>query len=435
VKEKTAKALAALFLAALLSACGLNGSSPGAGDGGGSGGDGGGGSGGVVTVKRLGDGAAQVYFRVGDAPWQALTLEGGQGSFSAAGEYEVAALCEGEGVLNLFKASVDYRNQVVFTCGLSRDPGTRAVGFVVTLPSAVGSQSLQEGDALFVGTNSATYTGTNPVSVEATGLRAGAGNAVLTLHRPTPSSAGVFAAPYAYKVVAVGEGETSVAVSADGWQAVTPTRTLTVGLPAGFQGGAFVLHLKDAHLNPATLGVAAPFPGNTVAGQYAPLFPDGVYVGFYQAASDPDLGDTALLTVVQDIEGGNWSVTPPAPWASGQFSVDGDALTFSRTDAKAFSVDLSGAAQRAGSPLRLQVFVQAASGGSTTYRIPVIPELGYELLENPETVRFSLQAVVQDRGLDLLGAPGVPTEAQLRGIHVVLASRSGTYTGSSYTLP
>ncbi|WP_448377718.1 hypothetical protein, partial [Fervidobacterium sp.] len=396
----------------------------------------GGGSGGAVTVKRLGDGAAQVYFRVGDASWQALTLADGQGSFTATGQYEVAALCEDGDVLHLFKASVGYRDQVVFPCGNLSGPGTRAVRFEVTLPSAVGSQNLQAGDTLFVGTSSTTYTGTNPVTVDASGLRSGSGNAVLTLHRSVVSSAGASAAPYAYKVVAVGGSDTSVTVDATGWQAISPAKTLAVSLPAGLQGGGFVLHLKDAYLNPAVVGLAAPLPGGAVTGQYATLSSDGVYVGVYQATSPPSADRAESLVMVQDTEGGNWNATPPALWASGQFSVEGNTLTFSRTDARAFTVDLNGLASRVdGRPLGLRIFVQAASDGSTTYRIPVVPELNYELLENPETVRFSLQAVVQDRGLDLLGVPGVPTEAQVRGINVVLASRSGSYEGRSYTLP
>jgi hypothetical protein len=65
--------------------------------------------------------------------------------------------------------------------------------------------------------------------------------------------------------------------------------------------------------------------------------------------------------VIQDTGGNDWNVIPPAPWTSGQFSVNGDTLTFARTDAKAFTAEFSGLAQRTGgTPLKLKIFVQAA---------------------------------------------------------------------------
>jgi hypothetical protein len=392
-----------------------------------------------VTVKQLGNGSSLVYYRVGSGNWQSLTLSGGQGTFTATGEYEVAARCDDDYTLQLFKASTSYRNQVAFTCGSLSGPITRDVDFTITLPSNVGGVSPQNGDGVFVGPNSqGTYTGTNPVTVNAQYLKTGAGSVVVTLHRPSLSPSGISTTPYGYKVVSLGASDTSVTVDDSGWQGFASTRSLSASTPAGFyQGGAFVIHFRDAYLTSAVVGLVVPSEGSSVTSRYGLLSSGGVYVGFYNAVKLDSFGSfDTTLTVIRDTRGNDWSVTPPTPWASGQFSVSGDTLTFGRTDARAFNAKLSGLAQRTGGiPVNLQIFVQAASSGSTTYRIPVVPGLDYELVNNPDTVYFSLEALVRDRGADLLGAPGFPTEAELSGIDVAIAEKRGVYSGSSYTLP
>jgi hypothetical protein len=424
--------LVALLLA--LAACNTSG--------GGSGGSGGGGGGGgpstTVTVKQSGNGSSLVYYRVGSGNWQFLTLSGGQGTFTATGDYEVAARCDDGNILYLFKASPSYQNQAIFACG-DVSISVRNVEFAVTLPSSVGGVNPQNGDWVYVGLSSETYTGTNPVMVNAKNLKTGAGSVAITLHRLTPSPSGVSTTPYGYKVVSLGANDTRVTVDASGWQTFTSTRALSVSTPVFFyQGTAEVLHFRDSYLTPTLVGLAAPFSGSSVAGRYGLLPSGGVYVGLYFATKMEGLIVTDTLIMYRDTGGNDWNATPPAPWASGQFSVRGDTLTFSRTDARAFTAELSGLAQRTGgTPLGLNIFVQAAPGGSTTYRIPVVPGLDYTLLSNPTEVNFSL--VAWDRGADLradlFGGPFFATEAQLRGIDLAVAVKNGRYSGRDYTLP
>jgi hypothetical protein len=396
---------------------------------------GGGGSGTAVTVKQQGSGSSLVYYRVGSGNWQPLTLSGGQGTFTATGDYEVAARCDDDSTLHLFKVSTSYQNQVTFFCGPG--PITRDVDFTVTLPSSVGGVDPQSGDGVFVGPYSGTYNGTDPVTVSARGLKAEAGSAVVTLHRPSFSLSGISTAPYGYKVVNLGASDTSVAVDGSGWQAFTSTKSLSASKPVGFdQAGAFVFHFSDAYLIPALVGFAGPSSGSPVSGQYGLLPSGGVHVGLYSATKTGATTDTLL--VIQDTGGSDWNPTPPVPWTSGQFSVSGGTLTFARTDARAFFAEFSGLAQRTGgAPLKLKVFVQAASGGSTAYQIPTVPGLDYALVSNPSAVDFSLSAFIQDRGAEYADAPDLffLTGAQVSGVDVVLAQKRGTYSGSNYTLP
>ncbi len=397
--------------------------------------DGDSGSGTTVTVRRQGSGSSLVYYRVGSGSWQPLTLSGGQGTFTATGEYEVAARCDDDDTLHLFKVSTSYRNRVTFFCGAG--PGARDVDFTVTLPSDVGGTVPQSGDGVLVGPYSGTYNGTDPVTVNTRGLRAEAGGAVVTLHRPSLSPSGVSTAPYGYKVVSLEAGDASVTVDGSGWQPFASTRGLSASRPAGFDGAAaFVFHFSDTYLIPAAVGFAGPSGGGPVSGQYGLLPSGGIHVGLYSATRTGATADTLL--VIQDTGGSDWNPTPPVPWASGQFSVSGDVLTFARADARAFFAEFSGLARRTGgAPLRLKVFVQAASGGSTTYRIPTVPGLDYALVSNPGAVDFSLSAFVRDRGAEYAGAPDLLllTEAQVSGVDVVLAQKRGTYSGSDYTLP
>jgi hypothetical protein len=396
---------------------------------------GGNGSGTTVTVKQQGNGSSLVYYRVGSGSWQPLTLSGGQGTFTATGEYEVAARCDDDSTLHLFKVSTSYQDRVTFFCGAS--PSARDVDFTITLPSNVGGVSPQGGDGVFVGPYSGTYNGTDPVTVSARGLKAEAGSAVVTLHRPLFSLSGVSTAPYGYKVVNLGASDTNVAVDGSGWQAFTSTKGLSASMPAGFdQAGAFVFHFSDAYLIPAVVGFAGPSGVGSVSSQYGLLPSGGVHVGLYSATKTS--ATTDILLVIQDTGGSDWNPTPPVPWTSGQFSVSGNTVTFARTDARAFFGEFLGLARRTGGgPLKLKVFVQAASGGNTTYQIPTVPGLDYTLVGNPSAVDFSLSAFVRDRGAEYANAPDLflLTEAQVSGVDVVLAQKRGTYSGSNYTLP
>jgi len=393
------------------------------------------GAGTAVTVRQQGNGSSLVYYRVEGGGWHPLTLSGGQGTFTATGEYEVAARCDDSGTLHLFRVSTAYRDRVTFFCGPG--PGTRDVSFTVTLPSDVGGVLPRSGDMVFVGPYSGTYNGTDPVTVRALGLKAEAGSAVITLHRPSFSPSGISTAPYGYKVVSLGAGDTSVAVGGDGWQAFASTRDLSASTPAGFdRAGAFVLHFSDAYLVPVLVGLAWPSSGGSVSSQYGLLPSGGARVGLYSATREGATTDTLL--VIQDTGGDDWNPTPPAPWTSGQFSVGGGTLTFARTDARAFFAEFSGLARRTGgAPLKLKVFVQAASGGSTTYRIPTVPGLDYSLASDPSAVDFSLWAFIRDRGAEYADTPDLflLAEAQVSGVDVVLAQRRGAYSGSDYTLP
>jgi hypothetical protein len=102
----------------------------------GAGGSGRGGSSTTVTVKQYGSGPSVVYYRVESGNWRPLILSAGRGTFTANGEYEVAARCDSENTLSLFKASTAYRTQVPFSC--PPGPEARNVTFDITLPSSVG---------------------------------------------------------------------------------------------------------------------------------------------------------------------------------------------------------------------------------------------------------------------------------------------------------
>jgi hypothetical protein len=402
----------------------------------GAGGSGGGGSGTTVTVKQLGSGSSVVYYRVGSGNWQPLTIFLGQGTFTATGEYEVAARCDNNNTLSLFKASTSYQTQVPFSC--PPGPRARSVRFTITLPSSVGGVRPQSNDLVTVGSKLVTYKGTNPMTVDVEKLKASAGAVIITLYRFSLSTSGVSLTPYGYKVVSLGADDTSVLVDSRGWEAFTSTNTknLSISAPKGFKGVVIMFHVKNDYLDNITIGTAMAEGGTSVTGKYGLLPWDGVYVALYQAKGSDSSTDS--LTVIQDTGGNDWNVIPPAPWTSGQFSVNGDTLTFARTDAKAFYAEFSGLAQRTGgTPLKLEIFVQAAPNGNTTYQIPVIPDLDYRLISNPGSVNFSLRALVRDRGgIEFLNTLGFfLTEELARGIDLVMAEREGTYLGSRYTLP
>jgi hypothetical protein len=400
----------------------------------GTGGSGGGGSGTTVTVKQYGSGPSMVYYRVGSGNWRPLTLSAGRGTFTANGEYEVAARCDSENTLSLFKASTAYRTQVPFSC--PPGPEIRDVTFDITLPSSVGGVSPESNDLVFVGGKPEIYKGTNPITVDVEEVLASAGGVVITLFRPSISTSGISTMPYGYKVVSLGADDTSVLVDSRGWGAMSPanTRNFSLSAPEGFTGIAPVFHIRNDYLGIVTVGSAYVESGASVASKYGLLPWDGVYVGYCEVVSSESSGDT--LKVIRDTGGGDWKPTLPVPWASGEFSVNGDTLTFTRKDARAFVVELSGLAQRTkGTPLKLEIFVQAIPNRSTTYRIPVVPGLDYRLIGNPSVVNFSLKAFIRDRNVDFLHGFGPPSEAQAQGVDLAIAEREGAYFGSRYTLP
>jgi hypothetical protein len=421
---------AGLLVALLLALVTSSASGQGAG---GNGGNGGGGSSTTVTVKQYGSGPSVVYYRVGSGNWRPLTLSAGRGTFTANGEYEVAARCDSENTLSLFKASTGYRNQVPFSC--PPGPKVRDVTFDITLPPSVGGVSPESDDLVAVGSKLEIYEGIDPITVDVEGLLATAGGVVITLFRPSILASGTSTTPYGYKVVSLGADDTSVLVDSRGWGAISPanTRSFSFSSPEGFTGTALVLHIRNSYLGMVTVGGAYAESGASVASKYGLLPWDGVYVGYYKAVSSESSGDT--LKAIRDTGGGEWKAMLPAPWTSGQFSVNGDTLTFTRKDAKAFVVEFSGLAQRTkGTPLKLAIFVQATPNRNTTYRIPVVPGLDYRLIGNPSVVNFSLKALIRDRNVEYLYA-FLLTEEQVRGVDLAIAEREGAYFGSRYTLP
>jgi hypothetical protein len=400
----------------------------------GAGGSGRGGSSTTVTVKQYGSGPSVVYYRVESGNWRPLILSAGRGTFTANGEYEVAARCDSENTLSLFKASTAYRTQVPFSC--PPGPKTRDVTFDITLPSSVGGVSPESNDLVVVGSKFEVYEGIDPITVDVEGVLASTGGVVITLLRPSILTSGISLTPYGYKVVSLGAYDTSVLVDSRGWGAISPanTRSFSLSAPEGFTGIAPVFHIRNGYLGMVTVGNAYVESGASVASKYGLLPWDGVYVGYYEAVSSESSGDT--LKAIRDTGGGDWKPTLPAPWTSGQFSVNGDTLTFTRKDARAFVVEFSGLAQRTkGTPLKLEIFVQATPNRNTTYRIPVVPDLDYRLIGNPSVVNFSLKAFIQDRNVEFLHGFGPPSEAQAQGVDLVIAEREGAYFGSRYTLP
>jgi len=386
----------------------------------GAGGSGGGGSGTTVTVKRYGSGSSVVYYRVGSGNWWPLTLSAGRGTFTADGEYEVAARCDSENTLSLFKASTAYQTQVPFSC--PPGPEARDVRFRIALPPSVGGVSPESDDLVAVGSKLEVYEGIDPITVDAEGLLTSAGGIVISLLRPSTSTSAVSYTPYGYKVVSLAADDTSVFVDSRRWEAIPPasTRSLSVFAPEGFTSTALVFHTRKGYLSMAIVGGAIVEGGASVTGKYGLLPWSGVYVGYYEAVSSESSGDT--LKAFRDTGGGDWKPTLPAPWTSGQFSVNGDTLTFTRKDAKAFLVEFSGLAQRTkGTPLKLEIFVQATPNKNTTYRIPVVPSLDYRLIGNPSAVNFSLKAFIRDRNLEFLYSFGPPSEAQAQGVDLVIA--------------
>jgi hypothetical protein len=231
----------------------------------GAGGNGGGGSSTTVTVKQYGSGPSVVYYRVGSGNWRPLALSAGRGAFTANGEYEVAARCDSENTLSLFKASTTYRAQVPFSC--PPGPEARNVTFDITLPSSVGGVPPESGDLVVVGSKFEVYEGADPITVDVEGLVASPGGIVITLLRPSTSTSAVSHTPYGYKIVSLGADDTSVLVDSRRWEAISPTnmRSFSVSAPEGFTGVALVFHTRNGYLSMATVGGATVENGASVA--------------------------------------------------------------------------------------------------------------------------------------------------------------------------
>jgi hypothetical protein len=378
----------------------------------------GGGGGNTVTVRQTDSGPLLgAYYRVGSGSWQTLSFSNGQATFTATGDYEVAVRCEsGPNVLTgvyLFKASTSQASTLPFACTSS---GSSSRTFQVSLPTSIGSYTIQAGDSVAAGSFTATYTGSNPVTLQNVFFPDGSQDVLFTVFRGTgPTSV----TPIGYKLVnldLVGGGP--FAVDATGWRPFAATRAIgQLNLPSGYQGGAGVFFFRNGMKNPTISGLLD---------RYGLLQEQGKYLGFVSASAYND-----FLTTIKDTGGNDWTPSLMSPWGAGQFSVNDDTLTFTHPDAQFYQVSLDGFIDG----LRAQITVYP-SGGSTTYTVPVVPGL-YTLADySSRFVYFNLLAV---RGslaqLALISGDTAPNENNLSGLDLANALRRGSFSGASYTLP
>jgi hypothetical protein len=213
-------------------------------------------------------------------------------------------------------------------------------------------------------------------------------------------------------------------VDATGWQPFSAVRTITLNPPSGFIGSPpLVFFFKDGMKVPSIVGSL---------GRYGTLATSGKYVGLAQAQSS---GYQDQLFAIKETGGADWNVSFLAPWATGQFSVSGDTLTFNHPQAQAYVFSAEGFLEDSdtGSPLRVEITLYG--GGSASYTVPVVPGLSYRLADpTTRSVTFFLDAFRGDfpRYLNLQGGL---SESALAGLDVSAAQREGSFTGSSYTLP
>jgi hypothetical protein len=247
---------------------------------------------------------------------------------------------------------------------------------------------------------------------------------LLTVLRPVGSPSPSFT-PIGYKLVNLNlTGSGPFAVNATGWQPFSAVRTITLNPPSGFMGISQVFFFKD--------GMKVP---NIVGGldRYGTLATSGKYLGLAQAQSS---GYQDQLFVLKETGGANWNVSFLAPWATGQFSVSGDTLTFNHPQAQAYVFSAYGFLEDSDTGFPLRVEITLYGGGSASYTVPVVPGLSYRLAD-PATrsVSFSLNAFRGDpaRFQNLL--VGGFSESALAGLDLSWAQRGGGFTGSSYTLP
>jgi len=434
-----------LSLVLLLGACnqqggGSGGGNNGGGGGGGGGGDGGGGGGGSGTVTvRLTDpqnAFQKAYYRVGNGSWTQLTFTNGQATFQASGIYEVAVRCGTE--VQFYKATRDRVPVLPIVCSQEDTPGTGSVSvtFNVSLPAQIGGVSVQNGDAVLASNSNPSSPGLvmGGQAMVSTTLPPGqqtVGFAVIRVNSVDSNGFPNDITPIGGKLVDLNiQGGQTYSVDAMGWQAFS-ARNITVTPPPGYSGFPLVNFFKTGMKSSLTVGGInryGTFPSGT----------GGKYLGVadYWNAS---LGRSFF--VLKDTGGSDWNVNLPSPWTTGQLSVSGTAFTFTYPSAQAFLLIVEGLLKNATDNTSLTVRINLLSEGSSpTYALPDLgAQLGYQV--DPDSERsINVAAVV--RGLDtllnnpnLLGSGSVPTEDQLNGVDVALATASGSYTGNSYTLP
>jgi hypothetical protein len=387
----------------------------------------GGGGSNTITVRQL-DTVPLVgaYYRTGGGSWQALSFTGGEATFTASGDYEVAVRCQGGNAadVQLFKASPALTRTVVFNCGGGGSGGGRKQ-FEVNLPASIGGIPVQAGDFVVVGEDGQEYRGSNPVTLYPS-MPDGPQDVLFTVLRPVGSPP-TSVAPIGYKLVNLNLTSSGpFAVDATGWQRFSTVRTITLNPPSGFiDFPPLVFFFKDGMKVPSIVGGLD---------RYGTLATSGKYLGNAQARSS---GGQDRLFALKETGGADWNVSFLAPWATGQFSVSGDTLTFNHPQAQAYVFSAYyGFLEDSDTGFPLRVEITLYGGGSASYTVPVVPGLSYRLAD-PATrsVSFTLNASRGDpaRFQNLL-VGGFP-ESALAGLDLSWAQRGGGFTGSSYTLP
>ena len=382
-----------------------------------------GGSSNTVTVRQTDSGPLLgAYYRVGGGSWQTLSFSNGQATFTATGDYEVAVRCEsGPNVLTgvyLFKASTSQASALPFACTSSENIFRI---FRVSLPTSIGSYTIQAYDTVYAGSGGGVFYGSDPVIVQSY-FPDGPQEVLFTVLRDTGGYPPTSSTPIGYKLVnldLVGYGPFNV--DATGWRPFAATRAIgQLNLPTGYEGIARVYFFRNGMKDLAISGYL---------NRYGLLQEQGKYLGSVVAYRG--YGDS--LATIKDTGGNDW--TPPSlmrPWAAGQFRVNDDTLTFTHPNAQFYQVSLNGFING----LRAQITVYP-SGGSTTYTVPVVPGLNYALADfSSRSVDFTLTAI---RGslaqLAPISGDTAPSESNLSGLDLANAQRYGYFSGASYTLP
>jgi hypothetical protein len=309
---------------------------------------------------------------------------------------------------------------VVFACGGGGSGGGRKQ-FEVNLPASIGGTPVQAGDFVVVGLYAQGYTGSNPVTLNPS-MPDGPQDVLLTVLRPVGSPP-TSVTPIGYKLVNLNlTGSGPFAVDATGWRPFSGVRTITLNPPSGFSGEPLVLFFKDGMKVPSIVGGLD---------RYGTLATSGKYLGLAPAQS----GYQNQLLAIKETGGADWNVSFLAPWATGQFSVSGDTLTFNHPQAQGYDFSAYGFLEDSDTGFPLRVEITLYGGGSASYTVPVVPGLSYRLAD-PATrsVSFFLSAFRGDfpRYQNLQGGF---SESALAGLDVSAAQRQGSFTGSSYTLP
>ncbi len=377
----------------------------------------------TVTVRQQGDGNATVHYRADGGNWQPLNLSGNPrtGTFTASGEYEVAVKCNDNNPstsdVSLFKASTNQTRVIDFPCG---EETSVPVSFTLTLPGTIGGTSIENGDQVCVGGNCAEITNRQASLVSP--LPKGSGKILLTVFKPSGQPVGYKELPN----VTVPAGG-PISVDANGWQAFSQAKTL----PAS-EGVKLISHFKDGYLTGSPVGGAL----ENTEGRYGLVGTGGVYLGVGFILGFPNPNSFLAIRDVTNVD--NWTPNFPRAWSSGEFSYSGATLNFNYTGAKVYEVDLgpgfggNGFIQDTnGQPLALKVRVYAQ--GRTTYTVPVVPNLGYRLVDNPSGL-LALYAYTRASGFEGTNLDR-PTENLVRGVDVAVTVRNDFYEGREWTLP